>query len=125
MSPVSDIERKICAMPKRFRDWFAEYYHATCSNGGRQMTDEEVETSMAAYNAALSHTQQAHGVQQGRIGSTFESFQNEMAVKDLIEAAREVADSARMIFEYPHHKVPYFIDKLNVALTPFTQNKGD
>jgi len=46
-------------------------------------------------------------------------------VARLVEAAREVADSARMIFQYPQHKVPYFIDKLNVALTPFTQNKGD
>lgn len=54
MSIVSEIERKVCAMPKQFRDWFAEFYHATCSGEGRQMTDEEVETSVSTWQAATS-----------------------------------------------------------------------
>ena len=54
MSIVSEIERKVCAMPKQFRDWFAEFYHATCSGEGRQMTDEEVETSVSTWQAATA-----------------------------------------------------------------------
>lgn len=53
MSLASQTERGVCAMPKPFRDWFAEYYHAVCSNEGRQMTHGEVYSCIATWKEAL------------------------------------------------------------------------
>ena len=53
MSLASQTERDVCAMPKPFRDWFAEYYHAVCSNEGRQMTHGEVYSCIATWKEAL------------------------------------------------------------------------
>lgn len=136
MSIVSEIEKEISAMPKEFRDWFAEYYHVQCSAGGRQMTDEEIESCMSAFKAALT-TQQAPSTDANYWKTRYKLLESKQQAQS--------GDVQKIVacLEYIQHQLagfkwhcpecqesikivtPEMISYIQEALTPFTQNKGD